>query len=123
MKRLTVLLVVLMMVFLPVSYAAEPDRVADMAGLLTSLEEDELRGQIADIAGEYQFDAVIVTADSLNGKTAQEYADDYFDYNGYGTGSDASGILFLIDMDNIGIGPYPPAGADRRDLQITAWTA
>ena len=36
MKRLTVLLVVLMMVFLPVSYAAEPDRVADMAGLLTS---------------------------------------------------------------------------------------
>ena len=99
MKRLTVLLVVLMMVFLPVSYAAEPDRVADMAGLLTSLEEDELRGQIADIAGEYQFDAVIVTADSLNGKTAQEYADDYFDYNGYGYGEDYDGVLLLISME------------------------
>ena len=99
MKRLTVLLAVLLIVFLPVTYAAEPDRVMDMAGLLTSSEEEELRGQIADIAREYQFDAVIVTADSLNGKTAEEYADDYFDYNGYGYGEDYDGVLLLISME------------------------
>ena len=28
-----------------------------------------------------------------------DYADDYYDYNGYGLGDNKSGLLLLIDMD------------------------
>lgn len=40
----------------------------------------------------------IVTVNSLDGKTAQAYADDYYDYNGYGYGENDDGILLLISM-------------------------
>lgn len=43
---------------------------------------------------------IIVTVDSLNGKTVEEYADDYYDDNGYGYGENDSGILFLVAMDD-----------------------
>ena len=39
-----------------------------------------------------------MTVKSLEGKTATEYADDAFDYDGYGLGEDKAGILFLVDM-------------------------
>lgn len=99
MKKFTAILAVLLIFLIPAANAAEPDRVKDMAGLLTDSQEDMLRGQIENIAQEYQFDAVIVTVDSLEGKTPQAYADDYFDYNGYGYGADADGILLLISME------------------------
>lgn len=43
---------------------------------------------------------IVVTVDSLNGKTVEEYADDYYDDNGYGYGENNSGILFLVAMDD-----------------------
>ena len=45
-------------------------------------------------------DIVIVTTNDAEGKSSRAYADDYFDYNDYGVGSEYSGILFLIDYDN-----------------------
>ena len=48
----------------------------------------------------YNIDAVIVTANDLQGKNTMEYADDYYDYNGYGLGGNKSGILLLIDMND-----------------------
>ena len=45
-------------------------------------------------------DIVIVTTNDAAGKTSREYADDFFDYGGFGVGPDYDGILFLIDMDN-----------------------
>ena len=40
-------------------------------------------------------DVVILTVDSLGGKRPQEYADDYYDYNGYAD----DGLLFLLSME------------------------
>ncbi len=37
---------------------------------------------------------------SLNGKDPEAYADDHYDEMGYGMGSDHSGILLLISMEN-----------------------
>lgn len=61
--------------------------------------DDEIEQKLSDISIKQDCDVVIVTVDSLDGKTATEYADDYFDYNGYGKGSDNDGILFLISME------------------------
>lgn len=98
MKKIITLMIVLLMIFSAGSLAADADRVADRAMLLDENEEDILRGQISRIADEHQFDAVILTVLSLEGKSAQEYADDYFDYNGYGYGSGHDGILIMVSV-------------------------
>lgn len=76
------------------------DYVVDNADLLTQTEENELSEKLQDISDELQFDVVVVTTNSTGSKTATEYADDYFDYNGYGRGSNNDGALFLVDMDD-----------------------
>ena len=99
-KKVISLLLSLLLLFavvLPVA-AAQP-RVVDDAGLLTSQEAAMLESYADEIALNYDMDAVIVTVDSLDGKSAESYADDYFDFGGYGIGSDASGILLLVSMN------------------------
>ena len=46
-----------------------------------------------------KMEAVIVTTEE-NSDSAQVFADGFYTEGGFGTGSDHSGILFLIDMDN-----------------------
>lgn len=70
-------------------------RLIDGADLLTDSEEAKLLERLDEISEKYQTDVVIVTNYSLEGKTSTAYADDFFDYNGYGFGENADGILFL----------------------------
>ena len=76
-----------------------PDKVVDTAGLLTDAEEEALRNRIAEVIRRYECDIVILTVDSTDGASVRAFADDYFDYNGYGIGNDADGILLLISME------------------------
>ncbi|MCR5102555.1 MAG: TPM domain-containing protein [Butyrivibrio sp.] len=82
------------------SYAADYYSVVDNADLLSDSEEEALAATLDDIAATYEADVIIVTTDSTDGKTATAYADDFYDYNGYGKGSDRSGILFLLSMED-----------------------
>lgn len=75
-------------------------RVYDQAGLLSSSEITEIEDQLTSLRKSMNFDVVVVTTEEADGKTAQEYADDFFDQGGFGTGLKKNGILFLIDMDN-----------------------
>lgn len=72
----------------------------DYAGLLTEDEGQELNDQLNQISKEQKMDVVIVTVNDIEGKTATQYADDFFDYNGYGQGEEHDGILLLVDMEN-----------------------
>lgn len=101
-KRILIpFLLVALVFFSSVSLAVETDRlVVDDAMLFSSSEESMLEEAAAGLSDQYDLDIVIVTTDDSQGKTSREYADDYFDYQGYGRGNDYSGILFLIDMDN-----------------------
>ena len=74
------------------------ERLKDEAGLLSEDEADSLLAQLDEISERQSCDVIVVTVASLDGKTAESYADDYFDYEGYGMGEDNSGILFLITM-------------------------
>jgi uncharacterized protein len=71
-------------------------RVVDNAGLLSPGNKGRLTAHLDYIAAAYNFDLVIVTANSIEGAEPMNYADDYFDYNGYGLGGDRDGCLFLI---------------------------
>lgn len=97
MKKVMTFSVLLMLVFslcLPV-FAQQP-RLVDDADLLTEEESRQLSAQLNEVSLRWSMDVVIVTVNSLEGKTATAYADDYFDYNGYS----ADGILFLISMED-----------------------
>lgn len=81
------------------SSAADLPRLVDQADLLTDSEESALSDRLDEISERHQFDVVVVTVDSLEGETAVVYADDFYDYNGYGFGDERDGILLLISME------------------------
>jgi len=100
MKKLVSFLLSLCLILsLCLSALASGDLVVDEADLLSDQEESYLENLAENIRRDYAFDAVILSVPSLNGKTAEAYADDYFDYNGYGQGSDFDGALMLISME------------------------
>ena len=67
--------------------------LVDNAGLLTEEESNALLNKLEDISQKYENEVGIVTVNSLEGKTAEAYADDYYDYNGYGYGENDDGLL------------------------------
>lgn len=75
-------------------------RLVDNADLLEDYEESDLLDKLNEISERQQMDVVIVTINSLEGKTATAYADDFYDYNGYGFDETRDGILLLVAMDD-----------------------
>lgn len=98
-KILTVFLILCLLSCTVLAADHEAPKVVDQASLLTAEQADRLSQVAEQISDTYHADVVIVTVDSLDGKRVEAYADDYFDYNGYGRGSDYSGILFLLSME------------------------
>lgn len=90
----------LLLIFGGTCVYAEKNFVNDQAKLFTSQEASVLAQEARTMGEKYSLDVVIVTTENGGGKSSREYADDFFDYNGYGLGEDRNGILFLIDMDN-----------------------
>ncbi len=72
--------------------------VVDSADLLTSSEEASLEALLTEISDKHQIEIAVVTVNSTNGKSAESYADDFYDYNGYGWGENYDGALLLIDI-------------------------
>ncbi len=73
--------------------------VVDNAGLLTAENIDFLSEKIRELRSELELDIVIVTTNGTGGKSIQQFADDFYDENGYGYGVDNSGILLVLDME------------------------
>ena len=101
-KILSLLLVFYFLFSFPMLAAAlDPlARFVDGADLVTDFEEsDALERRMTKLLYTYDMDVVIVTTNSLDGKSATAYADDYYDTMGYGIDGKHSGLLFLIAMD------------------------
>lgn len=77
-------------------------RLVDHADLLTESEEMLLLVRLDSVSEEQQCDVAAVTVTDLEGKTIEAYADDFYDYNGYGMGDGRDGILFLIKVGDDG---------------------
>lgn len=74
-------------------------RLTDEADLLSDSEETDLLAKLDEMSERQECDVVVATVNSLEGKTAMEYADDFYDYNGYGYGEERDGIILLISME------------------------
>lgn len=79
---------------------AENLKVNDYANLFTADEIQQLTLSIEEIIDKHNIDVVIVTTNDVDGKTSRDYADDFYDYNGYGLDELNSGLLFLINMED-----------------------
>ncbi len=100
MKRLFCLLLSLTLLFPAVgAVATSLPRIVDRAELLTEDEADRLEDKARTLTDTYQMDVVILTVHSLDGKSSEEFADDYFDEKGYGISDQYSGILLLLSME------------------------
>lgn len=95
------LLSVLMIIGMTVSAAAAAlPRLVDDADLLADYEETAILSMLDEISERQDMDIVIVTANTLHGKSPMAYADDFFDYNGYGMGYSYDGVLLLVSMED-----------------------
>ena len=102
--RLAALLLATVLLFvalvLPIS-AQDPDwEMHDYANLLTSEQFYDLCLRIRELTAQYQTDFVILTVESLDGKSPQEYANDYYDEKNCGFGPNRDGIMLLLAMNS-----------------------
>lgn len=81
---------------MPASAQSDMPLLVDDADLLTDSEESDLLAKLETISQNQQMDIVVVTTNSLNGETPRDYADDFYDYNGYAE----DGVLLLISMED-----------------------
>ena len=96
-KILTVLLALLITLSFAVpAFAEAMPRLVDQADLLTDAQEAALLSKLDTISNKHGMDVVVVTADTLEGKSPTAYADDFYDYNGYCE----DGILLLVSMED-----------------------
>lgn len=125
MKRflsLSVVLIVLLSCFSFAAYAAKSDvtldyshfvpyekatipgerlkpRLVDVAGVIPDDKEASLTALLDSKSEETKLDIAVVTVSSTNGKEPEAYADDYYDYNGFGYGKSRDGLVLLISFD------------------------
>lgn len=93
---IAIILLLCMSISIP-TFATPPiPRLVDQANLLSASEETELLQKLDTISTEQGMDVVVVTTDSLDGKTPADYADDFYDDNGYSE----DGILLLVSMED-----------------------
>ncbi len=96
---LTFLMIMTLLLSLGV-YADDPIYLRDNAGLLAEDDAAALQAHLLAVSDQVQANIVVITVDSLDGKSAQDYADDTYDEDttsGWRYGED--GALFLIAMD------------------------
>ncbi len=101
-KKIAVFLLVFllgMLIWQPGARAGKTDNIHDELDYLSAGELEELQSLIQDTVENYNLDVAIVITDDTGGKSSRDFADDYYDDNGFGIGSDYSGLLMLINMD------------------------
>lgn len=110
-KKLTMLLIVLVLTTLfciPVAaaegaeegFTGEYPRLMDVADLLSDAEEENLLTALDEVSRRQELEVAIATTETLDGSDIVSYADDLYDYCGFGYGPDKDGILLLISMED-----------------------
>ncbi len=103
MKKIILVLICVILLIPSISvFATNNPDVIDNAGIFNESEIARLKSEIAaakakiiEMRPDKDFDIVILTVKSLEGKNDADFADDYYDYNGYAD----HGILLLYAVE------------------------
>ena len=108
MKKVISIIIALLFLLLPVmSFADIGDLpterqkplLVDEGDILTDSEEAQLLAELERISSENACDVAVVIPATLGYKSATEFADDFYDLNGYGQGTTHDGILLMVCME------------------------
>ncbi len=94
-KILILALVFLLVLTVVIGASAAPSYVIDKTGTLTESEIYKMESTCREIKNSTGFDVVILLVNSLYGKSAREYTQDYYNANGYGN----NGIIFMLSLE------------------------
>ena len=73
-------------------------KVYDYAQVLTTKEEQNLRKNINLYIANHNMDMAIVTVKHHEKLNTMSYADDFYDYNGFGIGTNYDGVILVLDF-------------------------
>ena len=93
-KLISLMLSLICLMAWVLSAEAKGSFVQDFANIVTGEEESLLTRSCQSVRDSHGVDVVILTTPELYGRPAQDFADDFYDNNGY----QADGVLFLVDM-------------------------
>ena len=108
MKKIISALIAFMILLLPVFAFADigdlPSErqmplLVDEGDILTDSEEAQLLSELERISSENACDVAVIIPASLGYKSATQFADDFYDLNGYGYGTTHDGILLMVCME------------------------
>lgn len=95
--------------------------VDDQGLILSEDNHSEIEDKLQEVSDKYGVQVIIWTTDVLDETHDEATCDDFFDYNGYGIGTDRSGILLAFDAKDglwyistrgYGITAFTDAGID-----------
>ncbi|MGP1594557.1 MAG: TPM domain-containing protein [Treponema sp.] len=96
-KKTNILLILILCpLYFPVSAQTRGQTIVDHVGVLSPKDVQTLSTKLDAFSRSTQMDSVVVLVKNTGDKTAESYADDYFDYHGYGFGDTHEGVLLLI---------------------------
>lgn len=95
MRKLLACILALLLLAIPVS--AQTSFVSDDSGLLTEAQADALNKTLIGYHNDYGISVAVVTTDSLNDMSAEDYAKAHYAESGYG-----NDCVFLLICENEG---------------------
>ena len=78
---------------------AEENFIYDYADLLASYDETLLNLKLSEISEKYQAEVIVMTTNSLDGKSIDSYLNSTYDAEGFGYGENHDGVLLLVCME------------------------
>ena len=96
LKSVLCLLCICLFVTIPAFAAGSSPRLVDNADCLTDSEEQTVLSLLNEVSTRWGMDVVVLTVPDLGGRSAEAYADDFYDYNGY----DEDGVLLLVAVES-----------------------
>lgn len=100
MKKLKIIFTILL-IFIGIKGVSAFDtttKVYDYAQVLSDTEEIALKQSVNNYINKYNMDMVLVTVKYHTKSSTKVYAEDFYDYNGFGIGNTYDGIIFVIDF-------------------------
>ncbi len=70
----------------------------DEADLIPDYDEADFLQKLEEVSSTNSCEIAILTVTSTQGQDITAFADDYFDYNGFGYGEDDDGLMLVVNM-------------------------
>ena len=106
LKRITALTIIVLLILafaFSISHTAwgATQHMYDGAGYLSREELNYIDSYLTGLSEELQFDIVgVISYEGLYGDSQRKFADDFYDYGGFGYGSEKDGAIFVVDMNS-----------------------